>query len=143
MYKRTPLVKTDKVGMVLALILFAGLTQGVSSAKAQNIEVRQAPPVVAAPGVVEQDTYVYYPRYGVYYNRKHHQYVYTRGERWIMSPTLEGVSPEVLMSSPSVEMDFHDSPERHHGEVIRRYPKDWAPEGEHHEHHEHHEHDDR
>ena len=142
MYKQTKLLKKDKVGIALAVMLLAGLAQGVSTAKAQPVEVRPAPPAVVAPGVVEQDTYAYYPRYGVYYNRKHHQYVYQRGERWVVAPTLEGVTPEVLMASPSVEMDFHDSPERHHAEVIRKYPKDWAPEGDRHEHHEHHDHDD-
>jgi hypothetical protein len=26
-------------------------------------------------------------------------------------------------------MDFHDSPARHHAEVVKQYPRNWAPPG--------------
>jgi hypothetical protein len=33
------------------------------------------------------------------------------------------------MRSPSVKMDFHDSPANHHAEIVRQYPKNWKPSG--------------
>lgn len=35
------------------------------------------------------------------------------------------MSADVLRVSPSVRMDFHDAPERHHNDVIRQYPRTW------------------
>jgi hypothetical protein len=31
----------------------------------------------------------------------------------------------VLLASPSVRMDFHDSPEKHHAMMLQKYPRDW------------------
>jgi hypothetical protein len=33
----------------------------------------------------------------------------------------------VLLASPSVKMDFHDSPAQHHAAVVKQYPKNWSP----------------
>jgi hypothetical protein len=33
----------------------------------------------------------------------------------------------VLLASPSVKMDFHDSPAQHHAAVVKQYPKNWKP----------------
>jgi hypothetical protein len=24
-------------------------------------------------------------------------------------------------------MDFHDSPDKHHSDIVRKYPKNWSP----------------
>jgi hypothetical protein len=78
---------------------------------------------------VVQDDYVYYPNYGIYYNSSRHQYAYMQGGAWILAPAPNGVSVAVLLTSPSVNMDFHDSPDKHHAEMVRKYPKNWAPHG--------------
>ena len=36
-----------------------------------------------------------------------------------------GVTVNVLRASPSVKMDFHDSPANHHAAVAKQYPKNW------------------
>ena len=84
-----------------------------------------------AATVVMQDDYVYYPGYDLYYSSNRRQYVYQDGGAWVSRPTPRGVSVDVLFASPSVRMDFHDSPERHHAEVVKQYPRNWAPPGSH------------
>jgi len=39
----------------------------------------------------------------------------------------------VLLASPSVHMDFHDSPAKHHAEMIHKYPKNWKSSGSDHD----------
>lgn len=73
--------------------------------------------------VYEDDDYVYYPEYEVYYSQRHHQYLYQDGNTWIRRDAPSYVSISVLSSSPSYQMSFHDSPERHHSEMRRQYPK--------------------
>jgi hypothetical protein len=77
--------------------------------------------------VVAQDDYVYYPQYEVYYSASRHQYGYRDGNSWAWRPAPPHVSLNVLVASPSVHMDFHDSPEKHHSDVVRSYPKNWKP----------------
>jgi hypothetical protein len=36
-----------------------------------------------------------------------------------------GVSADVLLASPSVRMDFHDSPANHHADMAKKYPKNY------------------
>ena len=81
--------------------------------------------------VVMQDDYVYYPGYDLYYSNNRHQYYYQDGGAWVSRPAPRGVSVDVLFASPSVRMDFHDSPARHHAEVVKQYPRNWAPPGAH------------
>jgi hypothetical protein len=76
---------------------------------------------------VVQDDYVYYPSYGIYYSGSRHQYASLEGGAWISEPAPRGVSVDVLLASPSVRMDFHDSPANHHAAVARQYPKNWKP----------------
>ncbi len=86
------------------------------------------PPVYVEPQVVVvQDDYVYYPDYQVYYSGSRRQYVYMDGRAWVSRPAPPRVSVGVLFSSPSVRLDFHDAPSRHHAEIVRQYPKHWAP----------------
>jgi hypothetical protein len=131
---------TNEIGFVLGAVLLAALTKGVGSADGQGIGttvtppvVVVAPPVVVAPAVVVQDDFVYYPTYGVYYNSGRHQYAYLENGAWVSAPVPQGVSAEVLRASPSVNMDWHDSPEKHHAEMVQRYPKNWKASDEHHD----------
>jgi hypothetical protein len=86
-----------------------------------------APP--ADVTVAVQDDYVYYPGYGVYYNSSRREYAYRDGNTWVSQPAPRGVQVAALRASPSVKMDFHDSPANHHAETVQKYPKNWAPPG--------------
>lgn len=79
-------------------------------------------PVVLAP-----DDYVYYPAYEVYYSSLRHLYFYQDAGGWVWRPEPPHVPVSVLFASPSVPMDFHDSPSLHHEVVIRSYPRNWSP----------------
>jgi len=104
------------------------VAQCVDNAAGQTVVIN--PPVhVVTPPVVAQDDYIYYPTYGVYYNSRRHQYAYQDGNAWVSRPTFSGVAPEVLLASPSVKMDFHDSPEHHHAAMVQKYPKTWKSPG--------------
>jgi hypothetical protein len=118
--------KTDGVGFVLAAALVTMLTGSVVYADGLRVEIIVPPPVVVAPPVVVvPDDYVYYPSYGIYYNSSRHQYACLENGAWVMQPVPRGVSVKVLLASPSVRMDFHDSPANHHAEMLRKYPKNW------------------
>ena len=124
-----PFHPRDWAGLIsgAALLTVFGLTgcgrQGMSRPGAY-----QSPNVVLAqPVVVLQDDYVYYPQYEVYYSSSRHQYGYRDGNAWAWRPAPPHVSLNVMLASPSVHMDFHDSPERHHDAIIRSYPKNWQP----------------
>ena len=116
----------------MSAALLVALAEGVSSANGQGAGITITPPVVAAaPPVVVQDNYVYYPSYGIYYNSGRHQYAYLQGGAWVWAPAPSGVSVDVLLASPSVNMDFHDSPAKHHAEMVQKYPKNWKPSDTH------------
>src|SRR4051812_47088733 len=83
------------------------------------------PPVYVEPTVVVQEEYVYYPSYQVYYSAHSRQYIYLDGRSWVTRPEPPRVSASVLFASPSVSLDFHDHPSRHHVNVARDYPKHW------------------
>jgi hypothetical protein len=78
--------------------------------------------------VVDQDDYVYYPGYEVYYNNTRRQYVYRDGNSWVNRPEPPRVWAQRPPDSYSVHVDFHDAPERHHPDIIKKYPHDWKPE---------------
>ena len=109
-------------GAAVAVILTGCIVDG------PRARVYVAPPVVEAP-VIVQDDYVYYPGYDVYYSSNRHQYLWLEGGAWVTRPQPRGVSVSVLFASPSVRMDFHDSPAFHHAEMVRRYPRNWKPSG--------------
>ena len=75
--------------------------------------------------VSNEDDYVYYPRYSTYYGRNSHQYTYRQGNSWVSRPSYHGTSSSTFFSSPSVSVDFRDTPSRHHAEVSRTYPRSW------------------
>jgi len=140
-------IKTNSAGFVLGAVLLAALANGAISAEGQGIGIRVtpptivvappvvvvAPPVVVAPVVVVQDDYMYYPNYGIYYNSGRHQYAYLNNGIWVTAATPYGVTADVLLASPSVHMDWHDSPEKHHAEMMQRYPKNWKSSDAHHD----------
>ena len=116
--------KTDKVGFMLGAVLLGTLTGCVGYVDGPRAGYYAEPSVA-----VVQDDYVYYPGYEVYYSSSRHQYAYREGRAWVSRPAPRGVSVNVLMASPSVRMDFHDSPAQHHAAIVRQYPKNWAPPG--------------
>jgi len=116
--------KTDKVGFVLCAALLGTLTGCVGYVDGPRAGYYAEPSVA-----VVQDDYVYYPGYEVYYSSSRHQYAYREGRAWVSRPAPRGVSVNVLLASPSVRMDFHDSPAQHHAAIVRQYPKNWAPPG--------------
>ena len=71
------------------------------------------------------DDYVYYPDYECYYSVSRHQYAYREGNDWVARPAPRGVTVNVLLASPSVKMNFHDSPANHHAVVVKQYPRNW------------------
>jgi len=87
------------------------------------------PVVQVQEPVVVDPAFVYYPSYEVYYEPSTRVYWYPRGSAWVTGPAPGGVSLDVLIASPSVRMDFRDSPANHHAQVIRQYPRDWQPPG--------------
>jgi hypothetical protein len=150
--------KAGKAGCVLNTVLLMALTGWVGHADGQGVRITiptpsiviNPPVVVAAPAVVvAPDNYVYYPAYGMYYNTTRHQYAYKDHDAWVSQSAPLGVSADVLLASPSVRMDFHDSPANHHDAMMKQYPKNYtAGRADHkidsHDSHDSHEgHDDR
>ena len=124
--------KCSKIGFVLGTTLLGALTGCVGHVDGP----RHASVICTAPTGVRgersralQDDYVYYPGYQVYYSSNRRQYVYLEGRSWVSRPAPPRVSADVLFASPSVRLDFHDSPSIHHASVVRQYPKHWAPPG--------------
>ena len=124
MNNRELFFQTNKVGLVLCAVLLGTLTGCVGYIDGPRAGVYVAPPVV-----VVEDDYVYYPDYEIYYSSSRHQYAYLEGGEWVSRPAPRGVSVNVLLRSPSVRMDFHDSPANHHAEVVRKYPRNRAQPG--------------
>src|SRR5580700_5610746 len=118
--------KAGKAGFVLGAVLLITLTGCVGYVDGPRPVGYAPPPDVT---VAVQDDYVYYPGYEVYYNSSRREYGYQEGGQWVSRPAPRGVSAEALRASPSVRMDYHDSPANHHAETVQKYPKNWAPSG--------------
>lgn len=131
--------KTDKIGFAFCIALI-GILTGCASQSYQDrpspgsVYVEPAPQTI----VVVQDNYVYYPGYDVYYNSNRRQYFYEEQGRWVTRQAPRGVPVNVLLASPSVRMDFHDSPASHHAAMVQKYPKNWTPPGSNHDQHSEH-----
>jgi len=123
MNSKTPFFKTNPAGFVLCAALLGTLTGCVGYVEGPSAGV------YVAPVVVVQDDYVYYPSYGVYYSQSRGEYAYQENGAWVNAPAPRGVSVDVLLASPSVKMNFHDSPANHHAAVVQQYPKNWKPSG--------------
>lgn len=80
-------------------------------------------------GGVVRDDYLYYPGQQVYYSSNRRQYIYQDGGAWVTRSSPPRVSAGVLLASPSVRLDFHDSPQSHHSSVVRQYPRQWGQAG--------------
>jgi hypothetical protein len=115
-------LEAGKIQFMLGAISVGMLTGAVGCSRTA---VADAPPPPAQTTVVVQDDYVYYPGYEVYYSRTRHQYFYPEGGAWVSRPAPRGVLVDVLLASPSVAVDFHDSPASHHADIVKRYPKNW------------------
>jgi hypothetical protein len=116
--------KADRAGLALAAAFLVTLTGCVGYVDGPRAGVYAEPSVFLA-----QDDYVYFPTYECYYSASRRQYAYRDGNSWISRPEPRGVSAGVVMASPSVRMDFHDSPVQHHAAVAKQYPKNWKPSG--------------
>jgi hypothetical protein len=124
--------KTKRAVLILGMVLAAALIHGGNNASAQSVTVSVPVPAPTVT-VVAQDDYVYYPHYGIYYNGFRHRFYYLNNGAWVIAAAPVGVTADVVLASPSVHMDFHDSPEHHHVDIIKKYPRDWAPSGDHHD----------
>ncbi|HSY18126.1 MAG TPA: hypothetical protein VK815_07320 [Candidatus Acidoferrales bacterium] len=120
MNDRQPFFGPGKLGLVLGAVFLGTLTGCVGYVD------RGEGYAVSSPAVIEDD-YVYYPNYEIYYSSSRHQYAYRDGRNWVSRPAPRGVSADVLLASPSVRMNFHDSPAQHHAAVVKQYPKNWSP----------------
>jgi hypothetical protein len=126
MKNKTLLMKTIKTGLSVGALIIASLA--VPSVRGDDLHVGVTVPVpsvnvqVGAP-----DDYVYYPKYGAYYSPIHHRYYYQDHGAWGWRDKPLGVAPDVFLQAPSVKMNFHDAPDKHHADIVRQYPKDWAP----------------
>ena len=115
-------LQINNVGLVLCVALLGALTGCVGYVDGPRAGVEVEPYAFAV-----QDDYVYYPNYECYYSVSRNQYAYREGNAWVARPAPPGVSADVLRASPSVKMDFHDSPAQHHATVVKQYPKNWKP----------------
>jgi hypothetical protein len=119
---RTLFFRAGQTGIILNAVLLLSLAGCVAQVDGPRGEV-----AVESPTVVVQDDYVYYPSYGIYYSSSRRQYASLEAGAWVSQPAPRGVSVDVLLASPSVRMDFHDSPANHHEAVAKQYPKNWKP----------------
>jgi hypothetical protein len=124
MNSQTILFHAHKAGFALGAVVLVTLTGCIGYVDGPRAEVQVEPYAFAV-----QDDYVYYPSYECYYSVSRHQYAYREGNVWVARPAPRGVSVDVLRASPSVKMDFHDSPAQHHATVVKQYPKNWKPSG--------------
>lgn len=115
--------------LIAALMLLAGPNRAAG---------QDRPLIQVQIGAAVQDDYVYYPQYETYYSSSRHQYGYREGNAWVWRPAPPHVGVNVLLGSPSVHMDFHDSPEKHHEATARSYPRNWKqPDRDHGDHDDH------
>lgn len=124
MNNRKLFFQTNTVQAVLCAAVLGTLTGCVGYVQGPRAGYDAEPAVVVA-----QDDYIYYPQYESYYSVSRHEYAYREGDAWVSRPAPRGVSESVVMASPSVRMNFHDSPAQHHAEVVKQYPKNWKPSG--------------
>ena len=113
---------------VAGMALLTLLTGCVGYVEGPRARVVVDQPVVGVT-VGMPDEYIYYPGYDIYYNSSRREYAYMDGGRWVNRPQPYGISENVLLASPSVRMNFHDSPANHHEAIRQSYPRNWKPAG--------------
>jgi hypothetical protein len=123
----SPPATARRTGFVLLPLLLAAGFAGCASDQGyySNSSYRGRPSTHVAAVATYNDDYVYYPAHETYYSRNRHEYVYRDGNAWVRRPQPNGVTADVLIQTPSVRLDFHDSPERHHDAVVKQYPRTW------------------
>lgn len=123
--------KHTNIGFLSLAALCAALTGCVGYVDGPRQDGYYAQPRAGymSGGVVMQDDYVYYPSQQVYYSSNRRQYTYQDGSSWVTRSSPPRVSANVLLASPSVNLDFHDSPQTHHASVVQQYPRQWSPVG--------------
>jgi hypothetical protein len=123
-------MKYSKTGLISGIALLGVITGCASYQDEPHHARRYAPPqtVYVESDPIVQDDYIYYPSYQVYYSSTRRQYIYQEGRSWVARPAPR-VSVHELFASPSVTLNFHDSPANHHAMVVRQYPTNWAPPG--------------
>jgi len=119
-------MKTVKIALCAGAVVVGLLAASTASAQEVHVGVNVPVPSVNVQ-IGAPDDYVYYPKYGAYYSPSHHRYYYQEHGAWVWHDRPPGVAPEVFLKAPSVKMNFHDAPDKHHAEITRQYPKDWAP----------------
>jgi hypothetical protein len=129
---KTTMFKTKRTALILGALVTVALIKCGGTVQAQQVTVTVPAPSVT---VVAQDDYVYYPQYGMYYNGFRHRFYCLNNGVWVVAAAPVGFTADVVLASPSVHMDFHDSPEHHHADIIKRYPHDWKPAA-HDDHHD-------
>ncbi|MDB6126385.1 MAG: hypothetical protein JWM35_281 [Verrucomicrobia bacterium] len=119
-------ISAGLIGGVLVALFTGCVESGSGSARVGYVQTSAS----VDPVFGDSDDYVYYPGYETYYGRRTHRYYYRNGSSWVgrSQPT---VSANVLLTAPSVNVDFHDSPARHHTEVTKRYPRQWRANNDH------------
>jgi len=90
-------------------------------------QVAGQPVVVVQAEVMDTAGFIYYPDYEVYFDPGARVYWYNEGGRWSSAASPVGVSVDVLLASSSTHMNFHDSPENHHAQVVQQFPHGWKP----------------
>jgi len=117
--------RSDLAGFVVGAALLTMLAGCITEGSRQARGYQGRPGVQVQTSVAFQDDYDYYPGYEVYYSRNRHEYVYRDGNAWVRRPQPRGITVDMLLATPSVRLDFHDSPEQHHSNVVRSYPRTW------------------
>lgn len=134
LYPMNPLILRPAAiaGLTLCAMVLPFLSGCTSGPEHRHARVR-SPSVHVQTEVIVADDYVYYPAHEVYYSRNRQRYVYRDGRNWVTRSAPPRVAIDVLFASPSVRVDFHDSPARHHAKVIKTYPRSWRPAGDKHD----------
>ena len=125
MNKNTP-SRASISGLILGAALLPALIGCVVEPGYRRSRIEE-PSVSVQASVIMDDDYVYYPGYETYYSNTRHQYVYRDGRNWVTRASPPRVSADIFLRSPSVHVDFRDSPAQHHAAVVKSYPKNWKP----------------
>ena len=112
-------------GLVAGAIFLTALTGCVTAGSGPSSRSPAHPAVTVQASLVLADDYDYYPRYEIYYSRRRNEYVYRDANAWVRRSDLRGITLAMLDSGPVVRMDFHDSPEFHHGSIVQSFPRNW------------------
>ena len=116
-------------GLVAGAIFLTALTGCVTAGSGPSSRSPAHPAVTVQASLVLADDYDYYPRYEIYYSRRRNEYVYRDANAWVRRSDLRGITLAMLDSGPVVRMDFHDSPEFHHGSIVQSFPRNWEQSG--------------